>query len=68
MLWDPRLFDRTYRREETYHAEEADRRLLDQADGQWRELVKAQPPIERDAPFRAELERIVSAARTELLA
>jgi trimethylamine--corrinoid protein Co-methyltransferase len=68
MLWDPRLFDRTYRREETYRAEEADRRLLDQADGQWRELVKVQPPIERDAPFRAELERIVSAARTELLA
>jgi trimethylamine--corrinoid protein Co-methyltransferase len=67
VLWDPRLFDRTYRRDEPYRAEEADRRLLDRADEEWRALVKAQPPLERDAAFRAELERILAAARIELL-
>jgi trimethylamine--corrinoid protein Co-methyltransferase len=67
VLWDPRLFDRTYRRDESYRAEEADRQLLDRADEQWRALVKAQPPLERDAAFCSELERILTAARTELL-
>jgi hypothetical protein len=33
----------------------------------WRELVANQPPVDREKPFVAELDRIVNAARNDLL-
>ena len=65
--WYPRLFDRSYC-EHTQAAPADDRKLLDQADDAWRRLVAAQEPIEVDTNFAAELDRIVAAARKELLA
>jgi trimethylamine--corrinoid protein Co-methyltransferase len=67
VMWDTRYFDRTYRREEYYRPEDADRKLLTRADQEWRRLVKQQRSPERSAAFRAELDRIVTAARAELL-
>jgi len=67
VMWDTRYFDRSYRREECYRPEEADRSLLSRADEDWRRLVKQQRAPERSAAFRAELDRIVTAARAELL-
>jgi trimethylamine--corrinoid protein Co-methyltransferase len=65
--WNPRLFDRRY----VDHAQPApcgDERILEQADQAWRRLVANQPAPSLDAARRRELERIVSAARKELLA
>jgi trimethylamine--corrinoid protein Co-methyltransferase len=67
VMWDMRYFDRTYRRQATYRQEEADRGILDRADREWRRLVGGYMPPQRDAAFRAELDRIVGAAREELL-
>jgi trimethylamine--corrinoid protein Co-methyltransferase len=64
--WYPRLFDRTYC-DHTQPAPADDENLLRQADAAWRRLVAAQEPIEVDAAFAAELDRIVEAARKELL-
>jgi len=66
-MWDTRYFDRTYRRQATYRPEEADRTILDKADQAWRRLVAGYVPPQRDAAFKAELDRIVGAARGELL-
>ena len=66
--WDTRIFDRTYRKEESLTPAEADERLLKQADEAWRELAAAQPPAEIEPGFAAELDRIVEAARRDLLA
>jgi trimethylamine--corrinoid protein Co-methyltransferase len=66
VLWDTRYFDRTYRREASYRPEDADRRLLERADRDWRELVRHHTSPLRDAAFLAELERITAAARREL--
>jgi trimethylamine--corrinoid protein Co-methyltransferase len=65
--WNPRLFDRRY----VDHAQPApcgDERILEQADQAWRRLLANQPAPSLDAARRRELERIVSAARKELLA
>ncbi|MCL5997703.1 MAG: trimethylamine methyltransferase family protein [Chloroflexi bacterium] len=67
ILWDARYFDRTYRREQQYRPQDADRRLLDRADQDWRRLVREHVSPVRDAAFMAELERIAQAARTEML-
>jgi trimethylamine:corrinoid methyltransferase-like protein len=64
--WYPRLFDRTYC-EHTQPAPVDDSLLLRQADEAWRKLVAAEEPVEVDAVFSAELDRIVAAARKELL-
>lgn len=64
--WNPRLFNR----EACDHAAPAqleDEKLLSEADQMWRELVANQPPVERDKPFVDELDRIVEAARNDLL-
>jgi trimethylamine--corrinoid protein Co-methyltransferase len=65
--WNPRLFDRAYCNH-TQPAPCGDERLLDQADQAWRRLIAQEQPVEVDAAFAREVERIVAAARTELLA
>ncbi len=64
--WNPRLFDRTAC-DHTAPAQGGDGKLLAEADRMWRELVARQPPVDRDKAFVAELDRIVAAARKELL-
>jgi trimethylamine--corrinoid protein Co-methyltransferase len=64
--WYPRLFDRSYC-EHTEPAPADDTKLLQRADDAWRKLVAAQEPMDVDAAFAAELDRIVEAARKELL-
>jgi trimethylamine--corrinoid protein Co-methyltransferase len=68
VMWDTRIFDRTYRKETTYLPERADRKILDEADAQWRRLVASQSAPPREARFTAELDRIVETARRELMA
>ena len=65
--WYPRLFDRAYC-DHTQPAAHDDEALLRQADEAWRKLVAAQEPLEVESGFARELDRIVAAARVELLA
>ncbi|MCU0917864.1 MAG: trimethylamine methyltransferase family protein [Planctomycetes bacterium] len=65
--WNPRLFDRSYF-DHTQPAPCGDERILRQADQAWRQLVANQPAPTLDRAFRRELDRIVTAAKTELLA
>jgi trimethylamine:corrinoid methyltransferase-like protein len=66
VLWDTRLFDRTYRKEGAHLPEKADARILEEADREWRRLVASQTPPRREPGFKAEIDRIVEAARREL--
>jgi len=64
--WNPRLFDRRCA-DRTQPAPCGDERILQQADRTWRELVeKAQAPA-LDPVLVREVDRIVAAARKELL-
>jgi trimethylamine:corrinoid methyltransferase-like protein len=65
--WYPRLFDRAYC-DHTQPAAHDDEALLHRADEAWRKLVAAQEPLEMEPGFARELDRIVAAARVELLA
>ena len=65
--WDTRLFDRRYREGESFTPGQADEKILKKADEEWRELVAAQPPAEIEPSFAAEVERMVEAARCDLL-
>ena len=65
--WNPRLFDRSYF-DHTQPAPCGDERILQQADRTWRQLVASQPAPAPDAALRRELDRIVTAAKKELLA
>ncbi|HWQ53747.1 MAG TPA: trimethylamine methyltransferase family protein [Bryobacteraceae bacterium] len=67
VLWVTRMFDRTYRNGDIAPHQE-DRCLLEKADKAWRDLVSRQKPLEVDSRFAAELDRIVEAAKAELLA
>ena len=65
--WNPSLFDRRYHD----HAQPAvfgDGDILERADRAWRELVASQEPVEVEPSMVKELDRIVQAAREELLA
>ena len=64
--WNPRLFDRTYC-DHTAPVVLGDEEMLEKADRTWRELVAAQTPPEHDAAFLKELDRIIDAAKQELL-
>ena len=64
--WYPKLFDRTYCNHQQT-AEPDDKRLLQEADRAWRKLIVDQPDIELEPDFVSELNRIVEAAREELL-
>jgi trimethylamine--corrinoid protein Co-methyltransferase len=64
--WNPGLFDRNAC-DHAAPVKLGDEELLDKADRAWRELIAHQPPIEREKAFLAELDRIVKAAKTELL-
>jgi trimethylamine--corrinoid protein Co-methyltransferase len=67
MMWDTSLFDRTYRKEGNLTPGDADERILEEADRRWRQIVKSHRSPERDSQYRAELDRIVAAAKRELL-
>lgn len=64
--WNPRLFDRRYF-DHTQPAPCGDNAILQQADQAWRKLVAEQPPPTADPALIREVDRIVSAARKELL-
>ncbi len=65
--WNPRLFDRSYF-DHTQPAPCGDEKILQQADQIWRQLVSSQPAPTLDSALRRELDRIITAARKELLA
>jgi trimethylamine--corrinoid protein Co-methyltransferase len=65
--WNPRLFDRRYF-DHTQPAPCGDEKILQQADQAWRELVANQPAPTIDSALARELDRIVTAAKKELLA
>ena len=65
--WQPRLLDRRYC-DHTAPATLGDEKMLQDADRAWRELVAAQPDPEPNPALANQLDRIVAAARTELLA
>jgi trimethylamine:corrinoid methyltransferase-like protein len=68
LMWDTLIFNRACRPSERYDIQEEDARLLDRAEKAWRNLVAGQSPVARPPEFVAELDRIVAAARRELLA
>jgi trimethylamine--corrinoid protein Co-methyltransferase len=68
VLWDPKYFDRTYRKDGNLTPGMHDTGLLDKADKDWRDLVASQAEQECSTAWRAELDRIAEAARKELLA
>jgi trimethylamine--corrinoid protein Co-methyltransferase len=65
--WYPQLFDRRYC-DHTQPAPCGDEKLLRQADQTWRQLVARQPAPPLDPALVRELDRIVTAARQDLLA
>jgi trimethylamine--corrinoid protein Co-methyltransferase len=65
--WNPELFDRSYC-DHTAPVSLGDEKMLDQAEQKWRQYVAAHEPPQRDAHFLRELDRIVAAAKQELLA
>ena len=64
--WNPRLFDRAYC-DHTAPVVLGDAATLDKADRAWRDLVAKQQAPEHEPAFIRELERIVAAARKDLL-
>jgi trimethylamine--corrinoid protein Co-methyltransferase len=65
--WYPKLFDRACC-DHSSPAPSGDDKVLQEADQAWRRLVASQAPIEVDPAFAREIDRIVEAARSELLA
>lgn len=65
--WRTAMFDRTYRRPGCMHPPEEDARVMQKADDAWRALIAEQEPPDLDARLASELDRIVEAARSELL-
>ena len=64
--WQTRLFDRAYC-DHTAPVRLGDEKILQAADRRWRELVAAQPESNPEPGLVKELDRIVAAARRELL-
>ena len=64
--WYPQLFDRSCCTHEPVTSR-TDDNTLQQAEQAWRKLVASQELIEVEPAFARELDRIVAAARTELL-
>ncbi len=64
--WQTKLFDRGYC-DHSAPAELGDEPILEKADRMWRGLVAREPKAERGAAFIRELDRIVAAAREDLL-
>jgi hypothetical protein len=64
--WNPRLFDRKY----CDHASPvvlSDEKILDKADQAWRNLVAGQLTEEPDPSLVKQVDRIVEAAKKDLL-
>ena len=68
VLWDTKIFDRKNRQDGSYQTSAVDDQLLKKADQMWRDLVASQKPPAIDPQFAKEVDRIVAAARKELLA
>lgn len=64
--WNPRLLERSYF-DHTQPAPCGDEQILEEADRTWRRIAATQQPPPRDPAMVRELERIVAAARQELL-
>jgi len=64
--WNPRLVDRSYC-DHNAPVVLGDEKILEKADRMWRDLVAAQPDPAPDPHLVRELDRIVAAARAELL-
>lgn len=67
VFWDTMFFDRTYRKSDCIEAQKKDEQLLKKADRAWRDLVASQVSLEVTPEFAAALDRIVEAAKKELL-
>ena len=67
VLWDSKFLDRTYGGIQPGHVGNGDNKVLDKADEAWRDLVARQEPLEVGPEFAVELDRIVEAAKKELL-
>jgi trimethylamine--corrinoid protein Co-methyltransferase len=67
LLWDSQLLDRTTKQERAYLPDQEDEALLQQADQAWRKLLETARPVERSERVLREMDRIVEAARRELL-
>lgn len=65
--WYPRLFDRAYC-DHTRPSPASDEKMLQEADRAWRKLVAAQQAPDIEPAMVRQLDRIVEAARKELLA
>ena len=65
--WNPKLFDRSYH-DHSRTVEFGDRDLLERADRTWRDLLAAHEPAQVDPKMATEVDRIVEAAKLELLA
>lgn len=66
VLWDTLFFDRTYRTSSEDEARKS-ARVLEEADQAWRKLISDESPVERDPAFVKEVDRIVEAAKKDLL-
>jgi len=65
--WSPKLFDRKYCDHDA-PVVVSDETMLEKADQAWRDLAARQTTPEREPALVAEIDRIVAAAREELLA
>jgi trimethylamine--corrinoid protein Co-methyltransferase len=65
--WNPRLFDRSYF-DHTQPAPAGDERILKEADQTWRRLLANHPAPTPDPALVREVDRIVAAAKNDLLA
>lgn len=67
VLWNSRFMDRTYRREESLKPQAHDAAILAAADQAWRDRLAASDPWEPPRALAQEVDRVVTAARAELL-
>lgn len=68
ILWDSEYLDRSYGSSVQGDLGQNDKEMLKKANNKWRKLVNEQEPFEVTSGFRNELDKIVTAAKTELLA
>lgn len=67
VLWNSDLLDITYRKKEFYKTSDMDMDILDKADKKWRKAVADLKEIEIEANYRKKIDKILDAARKELL-
>ncbi len=67
ILWNPELLDTSCRKNEFYKPEEMDRQLLGKADKKWKDLVDSQKEVELSSAFKKKVDKVIEAAKKELL-